>query len=131
MVTSSLPSMECSFQISTKGEDTGTQFEGSFTYKRPNIKARKDIVLYNQRLRAGEKELTAEFDSLFYMLAFLKYTLVDAPQWWKESNDGQELYDMSPIVEIFTKTQEFEESWRKQVFGEEKPEVEVKEEEVK
>jgi len=123
---SSLPSTETTFVIDAVGEDTGQHFEGSFTYKRPNIRNRNSIALLHNRLKLSQTNLSEDTDMLMYMVAFLKYTLIDAPKWWEESDGGLELFDIAPITEVFVKTREFEEEWKKQVFPEEVKKDDVK-----
>jgi len=113
-----LPPMETTFEIDVKGEDTGAQFKGEFTYKRPNLRQKAEISLTHQKLKKNQAEMAKDMDILLYAIAFLQTSIIAAPKWWTDSNGGLDLYDASPIYDIFSKTREFEDDWRKRVWGE-------------
>jgi len=118
-----LPSMECTFTISVKGTETTRQFDGSFTYRRPNIKTRSDIEKTIAMLHGGVKTLDEDTKFIHEMLAALKHTLINCPEWWKEADYGFELYDLNVISEVYKACLEFENRWKKEVYLDQKEEV--------
>jgi len=116
---SSLPSMEYVFEIDVKGEESQRIWQGTFKYKRLTL---------GSRLAAAKKEvyLTEEIKYLLpneaqryaEMIAWLRFGLVEYPDWWaKDMKFGLDIYDMNIITNLWKKTQEFEEKWDKEVFG--------------
>ena len=112
-----LPSMQHSFSVSVKGDDTNQLYEGRCVYKRPNHRTKLEIMQNFERLVGPEKDKLPETMSLLmYMISFIKHTLIECPDWLKESNYGEEGYDTSVIEEIFINCQKFEEEYVKKVF---------------
>lgn len=126
MSITQLPSMEFILTINIKGSDTGTMWDGTFKYKRPNRRIKSEIAKTTAMLNGGIVGL--DEDTMFFheILATLKHTLVEYPQWWKDKDYGYELHDDNVAVEIYAKTQEFEKKWKDQVWT-----VEAKPEETK
>lgn len=40
-----------------------------------------------------------------YMLSTCSVYIIDAPRWWKESNNGLDLLDPEPVAEVFSNIQ--------------------------
>lgn len=114
-----LPSMEHTFPIKVKGSNTGLLYEGTFTYRRPNIRVESEIAKTAAILDGGLKTLDADVKDFHFILAHLKHTLTNFPEWWKDSDCGYELYDSNVVTFIDNKCQEFETNWKKKVFTQE------------
>lgn len=116
-----LPPTESEFFIDVRGETTGQQFKGSFTCKIPNL---RDQALISKHRAYLNGDLVAYLDAptlrLHQMISYLRYTLVTAPTFWKESDQGYELMDQNVIEEIYNKTLEFEEEWMQTIWGKDK-----------
>ena len=82
MSIKSLPSMEHSFSISLKGSNTGQLWEGKFTYQRPNIGMQSEIAKTTAKLNEDLRNLDEDMQFLHRVVATLRHTLVDAPEWW-------------------------------------------------
>lgn len=118
-----LPPMECTFSIKVTGSETGQLFEGAFTYKRPNLRTRTNIDKQKAILDAGIPNLDEETKLFHEILSKLKYTIINAPDWWVKSDGGLDLYDLNVVLEINAKTNEFEKEWKDKVYlGEKKNE---------
>lgn len=122
MSIKSLPPMEHTFSIKTKGSDTGQMFEGTFTYKRPNLRSKSDISKEKSRLNADFKNIEEDTAFLHSILATLKYTIINAPEWWVKSDLGFELYDLNVVLDVYKACQDFETKWRSEVWSEEEKE---------
>lgn len=120
-----LPPKTNRFSVKVTGNVTNTEFEGSFTFRIPNVRTTAQISLMEARLNEGLSDsLDASTLATHYMIAYLRYSLVENkeegevyPKWWKESNYGYELYDANVITAIYNKCLEYEKEWREQVFG--------------
>jgi len=124
MSVKTLPSMEHSFHIDIKGSNTGQQWSGNFTYKRPNLRAQSEIAKTTSRLNEDLKNIEPEMSFLHGVLASLRHTIIDFPKWWEEKDFGFELYDTNVVLEIYKACQEFEDEWFKKVWSDEKPKEE-------
>jgi len=114
---SKLPSMEYRFDISVNGDESNTVFLGSFTYKRPTIAVRSMIEQMRVRLNGDLRTLDNDIALNNEALSMLRFTLIDSPQWWKDSDYGGNLHDENVIFELYNKCIQFESEWRKKVFG--------------
>lgn len=127
MSISTLPSMETTFTIDTKGADTGQQFQGTFTYKRLNLKGKSSAAKLAARLNEDLRNLDEDTKFIHEIIANLRYSLVSTPEWWQKSDFGLELYDTNVIFEIYKKCVDFENEWTEKVWGnQEKAKEELK-----
>ncbi len=115
----SLPNMEFSFEYQGKGEESGMNWTGSFTYRRPTLRERALIDVMSKRM-AGDLSTVSQ-DVAYYneASAHLRFTLKSYPEWWKDSDFGGMLYDANVIMDLYDKVLEFEAKWREKTFGEE------------
>lgn len=118
--------MESTFTISVKGAETGQMFDGTFTYRRPNLRVKSEIAKTAARLNSDLKNLDEDTKFLHSILATLKHTLIASPDWWTKADSGYELYDINIIFEIYKACSKFEDEWTKEVWSsdpvsEEKP----------
>lgn len=118
-----LPLMQHTFNISVKGSETSKIFEGSFTYVRPNLHKRAEISKMRTRLSGDLKNLPYDVQLFNEMCATLFYCLQEKPQWWSDSNEGRDLYDINVVEEIYKECQDFEQEWLSKVLGDRKTDV--------
>lgn len=112
-----LPNMQHTFSVKVEGKEGGQMYEGSFTYKRPNLRAKSQIAKLAAKLNEDIKYLDEDTRFLHDVIAQLYYTLIDAPDWWKKSDSGMELYDFDVVFEIYKECMKFEKAWMDQVWG--------------
>lgn len=122
-----LPSMEHSFTIKIKGDDTPKTYEGTFTYKRPNLKSQSNIAKTAAMLDGGVANLDEDTKFLHTVLATLRHTIIKFPEWWEESDFGFDLYDVNVLFELYKECRKFEDSWMKKVWGNQEDKSEKKE----
>lgn len=128
MNISTLPSMETTFTIDVKGSDTGQQFQGSFTYRRPNLRAKSNAAKLAARLNEDLKNLDEDTKFIHDVLANLRHSLIETPDWWQKSDFGMNLYDTNVIFDIYKACVEFENQWTEKVWGnQEKAKEDLKE----
>ncbi len=128
MSISTLPSMEKTFTIDVKGADTGQQFQGTFTYKRPNLRAKSNAAKLAARLNEDLRNLDEDTKFIHEVLANLRYSLILTPDWWQKADFGLELYDTNVIFDIYKACVDFENEWTDKVWGnQDKAKEELKE----
>lgn len=118
-----LPSMEHTFSVSLDGDETKKHYEGTFTYRRPNLLKRAEISKMCTRLSGDLQNLPLATRLFNEMCAVLFYCLDEAPNWWEGSNNGRDLYDINVLQNVYNQCMEFEETWSKKVWGEKKKDV--------
>lgn len=122
-----LPAMESTFTIDVEGTETRQKFQGTFVYRKPNLRVKSEIARTLALLNGGMSNLDEDAVLLHNVLATLKHTLVESPEWWKKADFGFELYDLNVVFEIYKSCSEFEAKWMKQVWADESKESSSKE----
>ena len=117
-----LPSMESTFTVSIKGIETAQQFDGTFTYKRPNLRVKSEIAKTTAILDSGLKNLDEDTKFLHNILATLKHTIIKSPDWWDKADFGFELYDVNVVFEVYKACSDFEQKWVSEVWMDKKEE---------
>lgn len=110
-----LPSMEHTFELNKKGSFTGKIYQGNFTYRRLSIGSQGKSEVLRVRLNGDLTSIDPEIDRLHEMLSWLRYGLVDYPDWWRESKFGEDLHDIDIVKEIYIQITDFEKEWVKKV----------------
>lgn len=109
-----LPSMEFTFDLNKKSK-SGKVFEGSFTYKRLSIGSQGKAGVLKARLNGDLVNVDPDIDRLHDMLSWLKYGLVEFPDWWRDSDFGSNLYELDIIEEVYRMVTKFEKEWNQKV----------------
>jgi len=112
-----LPSMEYPFSIAVQGEETKMNWAGKFLFRRPTLRERTSIAALKARLNLDLITIDEDASALNEALAFLRFTLKDFPEWWKETDFGGDLYDPNVVIEIYNKCMAFEAEWRIKTLG--------------
>lgn len=112
-----LPSMDFPFDVAIKGRETGIMWTGKFKYRRPTIGHRSRIDVMRARLNGDLETVDTETKDFNEAISHLRWTIIESPEWWKDSNFGLDLYDGNVIGEIYSKVMEFEKEWRGKVLG--------------
>jgi hypothetical protein len=96
-----LPSNEHTFPVKIVGERTKHVYEGKFKVKcllTLEETVEKDLK-YDSYTR-GSTTLLAESRVYARAVAELEARVIDAPSWWKDSNDGRNLLDKNVVLEL-------------------------------
>ena len=112
-----LPNMEYRFNLQSKGDDSGINWVGDFVYKRPSIGSRSQIEVLHTRMNGDLATLDPSVQDINYSLAHLRYTLIEYPEWWRDSDWGVNLYDINIIMEIYSECLKFEREWKEKFHG--------------
>ena len=116
--TYKLPSMEYRFDINVLGEESKVNYFGNFLYKRPTIGEKSLIDQMRARLNGDLRTIDDNVALNNEALSYLRFTLREYPDFWKESQFGFNLIDENVLLEIYNKVVQFEADWRKRVYGE-------------
>lgn len=111
-----LPSKEKTFDFDHVGEDTGKKYEGRFTVLCVlNVGQKHALALEKTRLMGNYANPTDDLSGFATILANLRAKIVDAPEWWKQSNGGSIIDDESALVVLYRKVQEAEFEWKEEL----------------
>ncbi len=113
-----LPSDETTFNVQIKGETTGRMYEGSFTYKLPDLREESDISKMKARLDEG-LSLDEDMNLLHDILSYLYYTIKKAPEWWTKELSQLKTRDYNVYTTLRKKCLDFEREWTNKVWGDE------------
>jgi len=108
-----LPKQERSFDFKEVGTITSEEYAGTFTVRCIlNIGQKHAIELEKSRLLADQRNPTNGLISISIALAELHGRIIESPSWWKDSNNGIDIFDEEVIYSIFDKCMELEEQWK-------------------
>jgi hypothetical protein len=108
-----LPSKEKTFEFDHVGLDTGKEYKGRFTVRcLLNIGQKHSMSLERTRLLGNNANPTDDLAGYAMILANLRAKIVDAPEWWKQSQGGAILDDEDCLVALFRKVDETEDQWK-------------------
>jgi hypothetical protein len=111
-----LPSKEKTFDFEHVGETTGKEYDGRFTVLCVlNIGQKHSLALEKTRLLGNYPNPTGDLSGYAAILSTLRAKIVDAPEWWKQSNGGALLEDEDALVVLFRKVEEAEEQWKEEL----------------
>lgn len=108
-----LPSKERTFEFDYVGLDTGKEYKGRFTVLcLLNVGQKHSRDLEQTRLLGNYVNPTDSLAGLAVILSNLRAKIVDAPEWWKQSQGGALIEDEDTLVTLYRKVQEAESLWR-------------------
>jgi hypothetical protein len=108
-----LPNKEKTFACEHIGETTGKKYDGQFTVRCIlNVGQKHALALEKTRLLGSYESPTDDLAGLAIILANLRARIVDAPEWWKQSNGGSLVDDEDVLVVLYRKIQEAELEWK-------------------
>lgn len=113
-----LPDTTHVFSLDLQGRITKKRFLGEFKCKIPTIRDQAMIAKHNALLN-GEFPiyLDAGIQKIHKMIAYLRFTLVDYPLFWRDSDLGYDLRDDNIIEAVYDQVIAFENQWLEQVWG--------------
>jgi hypothetical protein len=115
-----LPETSKTFQIDIRGSATNQRFLGEFVCKIPTLKDQSNIAREQARLNGEYPDfLNSGVKQLHQELAYLKYTLIDVPKFWRDSDLGFELRDQNVVNAVYEEVLKFEDEWLKAIWGDE------------
>jgi len=114
MLYESLPKNESVFDFEAKGETTGETYKGQFTVMCVlNMSGRHALELEKTRLMADYANPSRGLAGIAISLATVRAKIIDAPAWWKNSDEGSLIIDENVVLTLYDKCNEVEAKWRK------------------
>jgi len=110
-----LPVMEHTFEINKKGKNAQKVYTGSFTYKRLSIGDQSKAGILKTKLNGDLINVDQDVNHLHDMLSWLRYGLIEYPEWWRDCNFGNDLFDVDIIEDIYRQVFKFETEWVKKI----------------
>lgn len=108
-----LPSKEKTFDFEETGLDTEKKYEGRFTVLcLLNVGQKHSLSLEKTRLLGNYPNPTDDLAGFAVILANLRAKIIDAPEWWKQSQGGALIEDENILVTLFRKLEETEQQWK-------------------
>lgn len=118
-----LPSDEFSFNFKTTGNKTQRTYDGTFTFKLPNLRTESEIDKTIARLNEG-LSLSEDILLLHDIVGYLAHTITEAPEWWKKEALELKIRDFNVYTELRKHCLEFEKKWNDEVWGDDDSEEE-------
>lgn len=116
-----VPDTSHEFVIDLVGSITKKRFLGEFRCKIPTL---KDQAMIDKHRAVLNGEYPVYMDAgilkLHKMISYLRYTIVEAPIFWKNADMGYELRDFNIIEGVYDEVMAFEDQWLKTIWGEDK-----------
>lgn len=115
----SLPSINPFFELKDEqGSISGERYSGRFECKIPNLRIQAQIDKYFKFLNGGmDATLDRQTLNLHKMTAYCKFTLVEAAEWFVQSDYGLDLYDANILEKVYDCILEREEEWLNGIWG--------------
>lgn len=114
-----IPSTELDFTVEVEGDVTKKRFIGEFKFKIPRRKEQCLIDKHRAFLNGSfPDQLEPATIRFHHMISYLRYTIIESPKWWKESDLGYELYDETVVKAVYDAVLDFEVQWLTAVWGE-------------
>jgi len=108
----SLPEKIRTFYFDHKDE-YGERREGNFSVKcRLTMRERQMMELNKSRLLGGHSSPTDALMGISVMVATLITHITDAPEWWKQSDNGMDLEDETIVIKLFNQLTNEQVAWR-------------------
>lgn len=116
-----LPKNEAVFDFEYTGLTTGKKYDGQFTVVCVlNMMRKHALEIEKTRLMADFQNPTDGLFGLAVVLANLRVRIVEAPEWWKQSQGGFNVMDEDALVALYDKVVEQEAKWRETLKGQAK-----------
>jgi hypothetical protein len=108
-----MPSKESVFDFEQTGDLTEKKYDGRFTVLCILDMRQKHLLeLEKTRLQGNYASPTDGLAGIAEVLANLRIKIIDAPEWWKQSNGGYDIVDEEVVVALYNKVKDAEIEWR-------------------
>lgn len=108
-----LPKIESVFDF-THTSDLGNKYDGRFTVLCIlDLGQKHKLELEKTRLLGSYPNPTDGLYGIAVVLANLRVKIIDAPEWWKQSNGGYNIQDEDTIMALYDKILSAEAEWKK------------------
>ena len=107
-----LPTTESVFDFDFTSE-FGKKYDGRFTVRCVlNMRQKHQLELEKTRLLGNYSNPTDELAGIAIVLGTLRARIIDAPEWWKQSDGGFSISDIDTLNALYDKVLTTEVEWR-------------------
>jgi hypothetical protein len=107
-----LPSNQDVFDFNFTSE-VGKKYEGRFTVLCVlDMRTKHRLELEKTRLLGNYPNPTDQLAGIAVMLSTLRLRITDAPEWWKQSDGGNDISDFDALNALYDKVLNVEVEWR-------------------
>jgi hypothetical protein len=107
-----LPTTQSVFDFDFTSE-LGKKYDGRFTVLSVlDMRTKHRLELEKTRLLGNHSSPTDELAGIAIVLATLRCRIVDAPEWWKQSDGGYDITDSDALTALYNKVMAAETEWR-------------------
>lgn len=107
-----LPASDSAFDFNFTS-DLGKKYDGQFTVRCIlNMRQKHLLELEKTRLLGNYSNPTDELAGISIILATLRARIVDAPEWWKQSDGGFNISDIDALSALYDQVLAAEVEWR-------------------
>lgn len=111
-----LPENDRTFHVDMKGEDTGINYNGTFTSRCIlDMGGKHSEELEKTRLMADYANPSNGLYGIAVTLSKLRARITEAPEWWKQSDGGSTIRDENVILHLFDEVVRLEQEWREEL----------------
>ena len=111
-----LPKNEATFSVDIVGDTSFKKYDGQFTVRCVLTTGQRHLMeLDKSRMLGGSNFPTDALVGLAEVLSTLRARIIEAPEWWKQSGNGNTLTDENILMELYKKVDEAEKAWRQSV----------------
>ena len=110
-----LPKIEAVFDFDFTSE-LAKKYDGRFTVLcLLDMGQKHKLELEKTRLLGNYQNPTDTLAGIATVIANLRIKIIDAPEWWRQSNGGFSIKDEDALVALYDKVQAAEVEWRNQL----------------
>ncbi len=115
----SIPRFSPYFELpETLGSITKEPYSGRFKSQVPNGRIQANIAKYVAFLNGGmDATLDQATKDLHKMHSYCKFTLLECPDWFRDSDWGYDLYDLNVLEAVYNGVLGNEERWLEAIWG--------------
>lgn len=107
-----LPATETVFDFDFTSE-LEKRYEGRFTVRcLLNMRQKHALELEKTRLLGNYANPTDELAGISIIIATLRGRIIDAPEWWKQSDGGMNFVEFDVLTALYNKVMNAEVEWR-------------------
>jgi 3-oxoacyl-ACP reductase-like protein len=102
--------------LSLVGALSKTPYVGDFEFRKSlSISQILRVSVLADRLKGHSTTIDEEGSLIAQMVAELSQRVISAPEWWKNSNNGEDLQDLNVLFEVFSAARKVEQEYREEM----------------
>lgn len=102
--------------LSIVGSVSQTPYVGDFEFRKSlSVIQLLRVSVLSDRLKGHSVTLDEEGNLVAQMIAELNQRIVASPEWWKNSNNGEDLQDVNVLFEVFAASRKVEQDYKEEM----------------